>query len=123
MLLLDVTCRFCALDVALPGLGFVTVTANVPAEAALPLAVSCVEEMNVVARGVPARTTCAPLTKPLPFAAIVNAPEETEAGETLLSTGVGFSKMTLLLPDAVASAALTACTVTVPELGMLEGAV
>ena len=123
VLLLDVTCRFCALEVALPGLGLVTVTANVPADAALPLAESCVEDIKVVVNGVPAKTTCAPLTKPLPFAVIVNVPEETEGGETLLSTGVGFNTVTALLPDAVASAALTACTVTAPELGMLDGAV
>jgi hypothetical protein len=123
VLLPEVTCKFCALEVALPGLGLVTVTANVPADAALPLAVSCVEDMKMVVSGVPARTTCAPLTKPLPFTVIVNAPEETEAGVMLLSTGAGFSSVTVLLPEAEALAALTACTVTAPEFGMLAGAV
>jgi hypothetical protein len=105
---LDVTCRFSALEVALPGLGLVTVTANVPADAALPLAVSCVEDMKTVVSGMPAKTTCAPLTKPPPFAVIVNAPEGTEGGVTLLSTRAGFSNVTALLPDALASAALRA---------------
>jgi hypothetical protein len=38
--LVGVTCKFCEEEVALPGLGFITATENVPAENSLPVAVS-----------------------------------------------------------------------------------
>jgi len=47
----------------LPGSGFWTATRKVPAVAALPVAVSCVEETNVVASGALLRRTCAPEMK------------------------------------------------------------
>ena len=75
-----------------------------------------------MANGEPARTTCAPLTKPLPFAMIVKAPVGIEAGARLVSTGSGFSRVTLLLLNAVASAELTARTVTTFALGTVAGA-
>jgi hypothetical protein len=120
---LEVTCKFNALDVALPGLGFITATEKVPADAALPVAVNCVDDTNVVASGEPAKSTCAPLTNPLPTAVIVNVPDEIDDGAILVSVGIGFSKVTALLPKAVASAALTARTVTALELGAAPGAV
>ena len=55
--LLEVTCRFWTLEVALPGFGFVTSTENVPADGALPMAVSCVDDRNVVANGEPTKST------------------------------------------------------------------
>ena|SRR5260221_547147 len=121
----DVTCKFCELEMALPGFGFKIVTEKFPADAAFPLAVNCVAETNVVASGEPENRTCAPLTNPLPLAVTVNAPEETEAGEIPVSTGMGFSRVTvpLPLPETVASTALTARTVTVFEPGTLPGAV
>jgi hypothetical protein len=104
-------------------LGFSTVTENVPAVDALPVAVSCVADTNVVANGAPAISTCAPLTNPLPCAVIVIAPAGVDEGVTLVSTGIGFIKVTAALLDAAESAALTARTVTEPELGTLPGAV
>jgi hypothetical protein len=104
-------------------LGFITETANVPAEDSLPVAVSCVDETKVVASGAPARRTCAPLTNPAPFTVIAKAPAGTEVGAMLASTGAGFSKVTALLPVALASAELTARTVTVFGLGSVFGAV
>ena len=108
---------------ALPGFGFVTVTAKFPAEAAVPLAVSCVEETNVVASAVPASCACAPETKPLPLSVIENAPVETEFGVMLFSTGIGFHRVTALPPEASESAALMALTVTMFGFGKLTGAV
>jgi hypothetical protein len=121
--LVEVTCRFWEADVALPGLGFMTATANVPADAALPVALSCVDETKAVARGEPARSTCAPLTNPLPVTVIAKAPAGTDAGAMLVSIGTGFCNVTALLPVAEASAELTARTVTVFELGTVVGAV
>jgi hypothetical protein len=109
--------------VALPGFGLSTPTEKLPAAGALPLAASCVDDTNVVANGDPANITCAPLTKPLPFTVIVNAPEENDDGVTLVSTGDGFHSVTAPLPDAAASAELTAPTLTVLNDGTLTGAV
>ena len=120
---LEVTCKFREPDVALPGFGFVTATAKVPAEAALTEAVSCVDETNVVESGEPAKSTCAPFTNPLPFNVIVNAPVVTDEGETLVRAGTGFSNVTVALPFAVVEAALTAVTVAEPEAGTELGAV
>src|ERR1700733_7255114 len=121
-LLVEVTCKIWDADVALPGLGFITATANVPADASLPAAVSCVDETKVVASGAPARSTRAPLTNPLPFTVIANAPAGTDAGAMPASTGTGFCTVSALLPVAVESAELTASTVTGLELGMVGGA-
>jgi hypothetical protein len=120
--LVEVTCKFCEAEVALPGLGLVTDTEKVPAEASFPVAVSCVEDTRVVASGAPARRTCAPLTNPPPFTVIANAPAGTDAGATPVRTGRGFCKVTAALPVAEASAELTARTVTVLELGTALGA-
>jgi hypothetical protein len=121
--LVEVTCKFCDADVALPGLGFMTATAKVPADDSLPVAVSCVADTKVVASGAPARSTSAPLTNPLPFTVIAMAPAGTDVGAMLVSTGTGFCNVTALLPAAVASAELTAVTVTLPEPGTVFGAV
>jgi hypothetical protein len=122
-LLVEVTCKFCEADVALPGLGFIAATANVPADDSLPVAVSCVDDTKVVASGAPARSTSAPPTNPLPFTVIAMAPAGTDAGAMLVRTGTGFCSVTALLPDAVGSTELTAATATVPELGTVVGAV
>jgi len=119
----DVTCKFCELEMALPGFGFKIVTEKFPADAAFPLAVNCVAETNVVVSGEPENRTCAPLTNPLPLVVIANAPEGTEDGKMPVSTGTKFSRVTTPPPDADASAALTARTVTVFEPGTLPGAV
>ena len=96
---------------------------KVPADASLPVAVSWVEDTKVVASGAPARRTWAPLAYPLPFTVIANAPAGTDVGAMPASTGTGFCNVTALLPDAEASAELTARTVTVLELGTVAGAV
>ena len=100
-----------------------TATANVPADACVPVAVSWVDDTKVVASGAPARSTSAPLTNPLPFTVIANAPAGTDAGAIPVSTGNGFCNVTELLPDAPASAELTARTVTELGAGSIAGAV
>ena len=107
---------------AVPGLGFVTATENVPAELSLPVAMICVEDTNVVASGAPARSTCAPLTNPPPFRVIAKTPAGTDVGAMVVSTGTGFCKVTALLSVAEASAKLTARTVTVLKVGNVLGA-
>jgi hypothetical protein len=109
--------------VLLPGSGFCTLTAKLPAELALPLAVNCAEETKVVVKAVPANRTFAPLTNALPFTVIVKDPLGKEAGLTLVSTGVGFHSVTALFPMALESAALTASISTDPVFGKLAGAV
>ena len=91
-----------------PGFGLLTVTANVPAAACEPLAVSSVEERYFVARAAPANRTCEPLTKLEPLMVRENAPTVKEAGETLPSVGAGFQSVTLLVALAFASAAAEA---------------
>jgi hypothetical protein len=121
--LVEVTCKFWEAEVALPGLGFITATENVPAEASVPAAVSCVGDTKDVASGEPARSTCAPLTNPVPFIVIANAPAGTDAGAMPESAGTGFCSVMALLPVAAESAELTARTVTVFEPGTALGAV
>jgi hypothetical protein len=120
--LVEVTCKFCDADVALPGLGFITATANAPAVDSFPVAVSCADDTKVVASGAPARRTCAPLTNPLPFTVIAKAPAGTEVGAMPVSTGTGFCNETVLVLVAVVSAELTARMVTVLEPGTVAGA-
>lgn len=72
--------------------GFVTVTCGVPAVATFAagtVAVSCVEEPNVVVRADPFHFTVAPATKLLPAAVKVNvaAPAMQEFGLMEFSTG------------------------------------
>jgi hypothetical protein len=89
----------------------------------LPVAVSRVDDTNEVASGAPARSTCTPLTNPLPFTVIANAPAGTDGGAMLVRTGIGFQSVTELLPVAVEIAKLTARTVTISIAGTVAGAV
>lgn len=118
-----VTCTFNEPEVLLPGSGFVTLIANVPAVDALPVAVSFAEEIKVVESAAPARFTCAPETKLLPFTVIAKDPVGKVVGATLVSAGIGFNRVTVLESEAVASAALMAFTVTVFGFGKLAGGV
>src|SRR5271155_2811493 len=68
------TCKFTVTELALPGSGFITLTAKVPAVGALPMAVSCVAETNEVTRALPASLPGDPATKSLLLAVSENAP-------------------------------------------------
>ena len=80
-------------------------------------------DTKVVASGAPARTTCAPLTNPLPFTVIANAPAGTDGGAMLVMTGIGFQSATVLPAVAEELAALIARTVTLLVVGTTAGAV
>jgi len=82
-----------------------------------------VAEMNVVASGEPPSNTWAPLTKPLPLTLSTKLPVASEVGRIAPSAGTGLSNVTVALPTALESAALTERTVTVFGLGRLAGAV
>ena len=71
-----VTSAFKDAEVADPGLGFVTLTGTFPdcELAAVPSAVSFVEETNVVCKTAVPKFTAAPVTNPLPEAVIVKGP-------------------------------------------------
>jgi hypothetical protein len=112
-----------ALDALLPGFGLFTVTAYSPAERAVPVAVSWADETNVVCNGVVPKSTCAPFTNLLPVRVSVKLPAPTLAGLIPISTGVGFSRVTLLELLAEESAALVARTVMIFGFGRLPGAV
>jgi hypothetical protein len=88
-----------ALDVAPQGLGFTTVTEAVPAVAireAGTIAVSCVEETNVVASAVPFQFTVEVETKFVPFTVNVNCgpPGVTQAGLIELMVGLALMVIT-----------------------------
>ena len=72
------------LEVCEPGSGLITVTWTVPACAlvAVPVAVSSVEEINVVGRNEPPNDTTAPLTKRLAVTTRVKLPTGMVVGST-----------------------------------------
>ena len=94
-----------------------------PAEFAEPVAVSCVEETNVVLSGVVPNRTCAPETKFIPVRVTLKLPVPMLAGFVPTSVGVGFISITALEALAELVAALVAVTVTVFGLGSEDGAV
>jgi hypothetical protein len=120
---LAVTVTVIVVDELSPGLGLPTLTAYVPAVASVPVAVSCVDDTYVVASAAPAHSTAAPFTKLLPFTVSVNDPAVKLEGETLAIVGVGFSSVTALDPEALASACEIAVTVIVLGFGTAAGAV
>lgn len=114
--------KFWGEDELLPGSGFCTVIEKVPEEVALPVAVSFVAETNVVGRAVVPKRIWAPETKSEPVAVMVKFPRFVEAGEIPVRTGVGFKRVTALVPFFEESAELTALTVTEAGLGRAVGA-
>jgi hypothetical protein len=89
------TVKFTALDVPPPGVGFVTVTGNVPAVATSALVRASVSWVLLTKVGVPLdplKLTDEVLTKPVPLMVRVCAPEPatTELGEREVITGAGF---------------------------------
>src|SRR5215471_275857 len=117
------TWKLTAVDSELPGSGFSTTTENAPEEEAVPVAVSCVEETNVVEMGALERRTCAPETKLPPVMVREKLPRLVEAGEIPVRTGVGFMSVTELVEDFEVSAELVALMVTGLGDGREVGAV
>ena len=79
--------------------------------------------MTVVVSAVVPNITCAPLTKLLPFTWIVNAPAPISCGLTDEITGIGFSRVSVLVPCTPGLFTSDACTVTELLEGTLAGAV
>ena len=118
----------CALDVPPPGLGFTTVIDAVPAVAtrdAGTVAVSCVEETKLVARGAPFQFTVEVETNLVPFTVKVNCalPAVVEVGqiEVMVGTGLLIVRVSVALPVPPALVALMVtlyvpAVVGVPEI-------
>jgi len=100
-----------------------TVRLKFPAEAAEPVALSCVAETKVVLSAVAPRKTCDPARKFVPVIVSEKLPVPMLAGLVPTSVGVGF--MSVTTPEALAevAAALVAVMVTVFGVGSAEGAV
>ena len=107
----------------LPGSGLTTVRLKFPAEAAEPVAVSCVAETKVVLRAIAPRNTCDPVRKFVPVIVCENLPMPMLAGLAPTSVGVGFISVTALEALAEVAAALVAVMVTVFGAGSGKGAV
>lgn len=89
-----VTLKFTEFDAPPPGVGFVTITAGVPAVATsigIIWVVSCVELVTVAARVTPPKLTVAPVTKFVPLIVNVNAvdPAAIPVGDNELIVGTG----------------------------------
>jgi hypothetical protein len=111
-------------EFAEPGFGLLTVTETVPTcpVVAVPVAVNCVDETNVVVSAAPPNITCAPLTNSLPVTVSENVPTGIDAGLAPETIGTGFINVIALLPDEDAVATLTASTETEFEVGTTAGA-
>src|SRR5947208_4637057 len=86
-------------DVPPPGAGFTTVTDAVPTVATFAagtIAVSCVEETNVVVKGEPFQLTVEVETKLVPFTVKVNWPLPAMVDVGLIEVMVGFAASTVL---------------------------
>ena len=118
----------CALDVPPPGLGFTTVIDAVPAVAtreAGTVAVSCVEETKLVARGAPFQFTVELETKLVPFTVKMKSalPAVVQVGliEVVVGTGLLIVRVSVALPVPPALVALMVtlyvpAVVGVPEI-------
>jgi hypothetical protein len=94
-----------------------------PAVDSLPLAVSCVDETNVVVSAVFPSITVAPEMKFVPVRVIEKLPVPVLAGLIPESVGVGFKIVTALDALAELDAALVAVTVSAFGFGSVAGAV
>ena len=120
----DPTCRAKAFEVIEPGSGLITVTCTVPACAlvAVPVAVSSVEETNVVGRKVPPNDTTAPDANFWPLTTRVKLPTGIVVGSTAFTMGAGLVSVAVPVALAVVSARLVAVTWTVLGVGTVAGA-
>ena len=114
----------CGFDVPPPGAGFTTVTDAVPAfatRAAVTVAVSCVEETNVVVKAVPFQRTDEVATKLVPFTVRVNCgdPARHELGLIELVVGTGLLMVNVTAFDVPPpGAGFTTVTDAVPALAI-----
>lgn len=87
------------------------------------VALSCVDETNVVGNATPFSLTTAPLMKLLPYKENVEFPNGTLLGDHQLNTGVGLRTVSAALAKTVGSATLVALIVTGLDAGSAAGAV
>jgi hypothetical protein len=115
--------KVCAFDVPPPGAGFTTVTEAVPTfatRAAVTVAVSCVEETNVVVSPEPFHLTAELATKLVPFTVRVNwaLPAVVELGLIEVVVGIGFNTVNVcgfdVPPGPPPPAGVTTVTWAVP---------
>src|ERR1700722_17120599 len=90
---------------------------------AVPLACNSVAETYVVVSVCPPNDTVEFFTNPLPASVNENVPAVIEEGATEVRTGIGFWRVTALVPCCVVSAVLVAVIVTVLGVGRAVGAV
>ena len=112
-------------EAAEPGLGFTTVTDTEPtcAAVAVPVAVSSPFEKYCVVSGIVPKFTVAPLMKLLPVSTMLNGPTAIGAPATLVSTGIGLSNVTALVPGVSVPTVTAALIVAVFGAGRTAGAV
>src|SRR5436305_14561765 len=89
---------------------------------AFPVSVRCVALTNLVVKAAPPHIPCAPLTKLDPPTVTEKLPTGRNAGLTFWGTGIGFCRLTELLPKTVLSAVLVAVTFSGFGAGRLKGA-
>ena len=87
-----------------------TGTVPVCATVAVPVAVSWLEETNLVGRNVPPNAITAPFTKFRPLTTRLKLPIAMLVGSTAVTIGKGLLSVTMLVELAVVSAKLVACT-------------
>src|ERR1700687_1722271 len=119
------TCSANAFEVSEPGSGLITVTCTVPACAlvAVPVAVSSVEETNVVGRNTPPNDTTAPLANFWPETTRVKLPTGIVVGSTAFTMGAGLVSVAVPVEVAVVAARRVAVTWIVFGVGTVAGAV
>ena len=83
-----------------PGSGFCTVTVTLPTceASAVPVPANSPAETNVVGRAVVPNMIFAPLTNLLPETTSVKEPNPIVVGLIAVTTGIGLSRVTVLLP-------------------------
>jgi hypothetical protein len=116
----DTTSTYKVFDVSPSGVLTTTGSANRGA-AALPVAVTRMDETNVVASATPSNDTTDPVVKPTPLTVSVKSPVGTGDGLTDETAGSG-RIVTDELPVDVGDVVLAARTVTVAGLGATFGA-
>lgn len=123
--LLDKIWTLSGLEVADPGLGFVTVICMFPTSevVAVPLAVTSAEETTFVASGVAPKYTTAPCTNDAPETVTENEPALSCDGETEESCGTGLSKFVVSEAFTEALDVTVALMVTAAGAGTLSGAI
>jgi len=108
----EVTVNISALETA-SGPGLATVMVTTPACVATPVAVRRIDEVKVVASGVPSHNTWAPFTKWLPLTCKANDPSGTVLGTSARRLGIGLRTVTAAVAVFAGLALLVALSVTV----------